>query len=78
VLLIKVARGLREIGTMTENITSKKEYLATMRDVEDLLKKAKGMGGFSELDKREAARLKRLSKLVEAYEENSLRLMPIK
>ena len=63
---------------MTEKITSKMEYQATMKVIEDLLKKATRKGGFGELDKNEAARLKRLSKLTEAYEDNSLRLLPIK
>ncbi|HMI64887.1 MAG TPA: hypothetical protein VK517_02560 [Cyclobacteriaceae bacterium] len=63
---------------MTEKITSKIEYLATMKGIEGLLKKATRAGGFKELEKSETARLNRLSKLAEAYEDNSLRLMPIK
>jgi antitoxin component HigA of HigAB toxin-antitoxin module len=49
-----------------------------MKTIETLLGKATDMGGFHMLSKEESAMLAKLSNLVEAYEDNTLQLMPIK
>ena len=49
-----------------------------MKTIESLLEKATAIGGFHELAKEEAMMLSTLSELAEAYEDNTLKLMPIK
>lgn len=63
---------------MLTRIRSDKEYKAVMKTIETLLGKATDMGGFHMLPKEESAMLAKLSNLVEAYEDNTLQLMPIK
>ena len=63
---------------MITKIRTEKEYKATMKTIETLLDKATKAGGFHKLSKDEAAMLARLSKQAEAYEDNTLTLMPIK
>ncbi len=57
---------------------NEKEYLAVMKTVESLLEKATLKGGFHKLTKGETKMLSDLSKLAEAYEDNTMELMPIK
>lgn len=59
-------------------IKTEKQYKAVMKTVEGLLEKATRIGGFHKLDKNESAMLENLSKLAEEYEDNMLKLMPIK
>lgn len=63
---------------MVSKIRTDKEYKAAMTTIESLLEKATKKGGFHELAKDEAAMLSNLSRLVEAYEDNTLMLMPIR
>ncbi|WP_194974714.1 helix-turn-helix domain-containing protein [Aquiflexum lacus] len=63
---------------MLTKIRTEKEYKAVMKTIESLLEKATALGGFHELAKEEAMMLSTLSELAEAYEDNTLKLMPIK
>ena len=63
---------------MLTKIRNEREYKVTMKTVESLLNKATKAGGFHKLSTDEAAMLANLSKLAEAYEDNILKLMPIK
>ncbi|WP_373492898.1 type II toxin-antitoxin system HigA family antitoxin [Aquiflexum sp.] len=63
---------------MLTKIRTEKEYKAVMKTIESLLEKATAIGGFHELAKEEAMLLSTLSELAEAYEDNTLKLMPIK
>lgn len=63
---------------MLARIRSEKEYKAVMKTIETLLGKATDMGGFHMLPKGESALLARLSNLAEGYEDNTMRLMPVK
>ncbi|WP_194776848.1 helix-turn-helix domain-containing protein [Pararhodonellum marinum] len=63
---------------MITKIRTEKEYKAVMKTIESLLEKATAIGGFHELAKEEAMMLSTLSELAEAYEDNTLKLMPIK
>jgi HTH-type transcriptional regulator / antitoxin HigA len=60
-----------------KKIRNGQEYKATIKTVESLLNKATEAGGFDKLPAEEATMLVILSKLAEAYEDNSLKLMPI-
>lgn len=63
---------------MLTKIRTEKEYKAVMKTIESLLEKATAIGGFHELAKEEAMMLSTLSELAEEYEDNTLKLMPIK
>jgi len=63
---------------MLSRIRTEKEYQAVMKTVESLLEKAITKGGFHELEKDETKMLSELSHLAENYEDNVLKLMPIK
>ncbi|CAN5590907.1 helix-turn-helix domain-containing protein [soil metagenome] len=63
---------------MLTKIRSEKEYKAAMKTIETLLKKATDSGGFHMLPEEESSMLAKLSKLAEAYEDNTMQLMPIK
>jgi HTH-type transcriptional regulator / antitoxin HigA len=63
---------------MLTKIKSEKEYKAVMKTIDSLLDKATARGGFHRLAKNEQAMLAMLSKRAEAYEDNTLKLMPIK
>ena len=63
---------------MLTKIRNDREYKVTMKTVESLLNKATKAGGFHKLSTDETAMLASLSKLAEAYEDNVLKLMPIK
>lgn len=63
---------------MLSKIRSEKEYKAAMKTIETLLKKATDAGGFHMLPEEESGMLAKLSKLAEHYEDNTLKLMPIK
>ena len=58
-------------------IRTEREYKAAMKTIESLLNKATEAGGFHKLPAEEATMLGNLSKLAEAYEDNTLKLMPI-
>ena len=62
---------------MLTKIRNEREYKAAMKTIESLLNKATGAGGFHKLPAEEATMLGNLSKLAEAYEDNTLKLMPI-
>lgn len=62
---------------MLTKISNEWEYKAAMKTVESLLNKATEAGGFHKLPAEEATMLDHLSKLAEAYEDNTLKLMPI-
>ncbi len=63
---------------MINKIRSEKEYKAVMKTIETLLEKVTRSGGFHLLPKEESAILAQLSKLAERYEDNMMKLMPIK
>ena len=63
---------------MISRIRTEKDYKVVMRSIEGLLQAATRKGGFHKLSKAEADLLEKLSKLAEDYEDNSLRLMPVK
>jgi antitoxin component HigA of HigAB toxin-antitoxin module len=62
---------------MLTKISSEREYKAAMNTIKSLLNKATKAGGFHKLPTEEATMLDNLSKLAEAYEDNTLELMPI-
>lgn len=62
---------------MMTKIRNEREYKAAMKTIESLLDKATQAGGFHMLPADEATMLAKLSKLAEAYEDNTLKLMPI-
>lgn len=61
---------------MLTKISNEREYKAAMKTIESLLNKATLSGGFHKLP-AEATMLDSLSKLAEAYEDNTLKLLPI-
>lgn len=63
---------------MLTRIRTDREYKAVMKTIETLLTKVTTTGGFHMLPKDESAMLEKLSKLAEAYEDNTMHLMPIK
>lgn len=63
---------------MLNKIRSEKEYKAVMKTIETLLEKATKLGGFHTLPKEESDMLAKFSKLAESYEDNTMRLMPVK
>lgn len=63
---------------MLTKIRNEKEYKMVMKTIESLLEKATKSGGFHKLEKDESNMLDKFSKLAEAYEDNSMQLMPIK
>lgn len=63
---------------MLTRIRTEKEYKTVMKTIEGLLAKADQAGGFHKLPSNEVTMLADLSKLAEAYEDNILKLMPIK
>lgn len=63
---------------MLNHIKSEKEYQAAMKTIETLLEKATKLGGFHLLSREESDILKKLSKLAGSYEDNAMRLMPLK
>lgn len=63
---------------MIKRIRTEKEYALVMKSVEGLLEKATRRGGFHRLSPPDAALLEKLSTLAEAYEDNVLRVMPIR
>lgn len=63
---------------MVRKIKTQKEFKAVNQTIEGLLDKATKLGGFHKLENREAEMLAKLSRLVEDYEDNVLRLMPIR
>ena len=63
---------------MLNKIRSEREYKAVMRTIETLLEKVTKLGGFHMLPKEESDMLAKLSKLAESFEDNTMRLMPIK
>ena len=58
-------------------IRNEREYKVAMKNIESLLNKATEAGGFHKLPAEEATMLDHLSKTAEAYEDNTLKLMPI-
>lgn len=62
---------------MLTKIRNDREYKAAMKTIESLLNKATQAGGFHKLPAEEAIMLGDLSKSAEAYEDNTLNLMPI-
>ena len=62
---------------MLTKISNEWEYKAAMKTIESLLNKATEAGGFHKLPAEEATMLDNLSKLAEAYEDNTLKLIPI-
>ena len=62
---------------MLTKISNEWEYKAAMKTIESLLNKATEAGGFHKLPAEKATMLDNLSKLAEAYEDNTLKLMPI-
>lgn len=63
---------------MITRIRTEKDYQAVMRTVEGLLETATKKGGFHKLNKTESSMLERLSKMAEDYEDNTLKIMPLK
>ena len=63
--------------SMLTKIRNEREYKAAMKTIESLLNKATEAGGFHKLPSEEATMLGNLSKLAEAYEDNTLKLLPI-
>ena len=61
-----------------KKITNEKLFKASMITIDTLLDKATKQGGFHTLSKEESSLLSDLSKQVEAYEDNTLHLMPIR
>ena len=62
---------------MLTKISNEWEYKVAMKTIESLLNKSTEAGGFHKLPAEEASMLGNLSKLAEAYEDNTLKLMPI-
>lgn len=62
---------------MLTKIRNERKYKAAMKTVESLLNKATEAGGFHKLPAEEATMLANLSKFAEAYEDKTLKLMPI-
>ena len=62
---------------MLTKIRNEREYKAAMKTIESLLNKATEVGGFHKLPAEKATMPGKLSKLAEAYENNTLKLMPI-
>ena len=63
---------------MLTKIRNEKEYKAVMKTIESLLTQATEAGGVHQLPAKEAAMLADLSKIAEEYEDNALKLMPLK
>lgn len=63
---------------MLNKIRSEKEYKAVMKTIETLLEKATRLGGFHMLPKQQSEMLAKLSRLAEAYEDNTKQLMPVR
>ena len=63
---------------MIRKIRSERDYELVMKSVEALLAKASNRGGFHRLTPVEASLLEKLSLLAESYEDNTLRIMPIR
>jgi HTH-type transcriptional regulator / antitoxin HigA len=63
---------------MLSRIKTEREYNAVMKTIESLLDKATKAGGFHKLSNEDAKMLADLSPLAEAYEDDTLKLMPIK
>lgn len=63
---------------MLSRIQNKNQYDAVMQTIESLLEKATKKGGFHHLSKEEGNLLASLSKLAESYEDNVMKLMPLK
>lgn len=63
---------------MIRKIRSEKEYTLVMKSIEALLDKANRMGGFHRLPTADTALLEKLSTLAEGYEDNVMRIMPIR
>jgi antitoxin component HigA of HigAB toxin-antitoxin module len=62
---------------MMTKIKTEEQYKAAMKTIEELLEKATKTGSFHKLENAEAEMLADLSKVVEAYEDNVLKQMPI-
>ena len=63
---------------MITKIRNEKQYNQVMGLIEEYLQKATNLGGFNALSETETEELKSLSLLAEDYEDNTLKLMPIK
>ncbi len=63
---------------MITKIRTEKDYKIVMKSIEGLLQTATKKGGFHKLSKDESAMLANLSKLAEDYEDNGLKLMPVR
>ena len=63
---------------MLTRIRNKKQYDVVMQTIEGLLEKATQKGGFHQISKEEGNLLASLSKLAESYEDNVMKLMPVK
>lgn len=63
---------------MITKIRTEKQYNQIMKLIEDYLQKATNLGGFHALNQAETEELKKLSLLAEDYEDNVLKIMPLK
>jgi antitoxin component HigA of HigAB toxin-antitoxin module len=63
---------------MMTRIRNEKEYKVVMKTIESLLTTASKKGGFHKLSKEQSAMLANLSRQAEDYEDNEMKLMPIK
>jgi len=63
---------------MIKRIRSEQEYNVVMKTIQALLGLASKQGGFHRLSAKEADMLERLSRLAEAYEDDVMKIMPIR
>jgi antitoxin component HigA of HigAB toxin-antitoxin module len=63
---------------MMTRIRNEKEYKVVMKTIESLLTTASKKGGFHKLSKEQSVMLANLSRQAEDYEDNEMKLMPIK
>jgi HTH-type transcriptional regulator/antitoxin HigA len=62
---------------MVDKIRNEAQYNQVMALIEKFISKATGGGGFNSLSAAEAEELSHLSLLVEHYEDNVLKIMPL-
>ncbi len=63
---------------MITRVRTEKDYKVVLSTIESLLTVATKKGGFHKLSKDESSMLAKLSKLAENYEDQELKLMPVK
>jgi antitoxin component HigA of HigAB toxin-antitoxin module len=63
---------------MVTRIRNEKEYKIVVKTIESLLNTASKKGGFHKLSKDQSTMLANLSKQAEDFEDNEMKLMPIK